>query len=568
MAALEGDALAADIASRGVAFGQLLQFVWDNNLNDPAHKDWTTAKVVREIIIPATHRQRCCFADVMPGVAGKIAPGRKSPRILISHWWGNRFLDLVRAIASIVGCKETLELRAFTTEQLRDSLWLCIFGVNQHVSICGTEWNPCPCRGEQFKDGSRCEMNKFAEVMRHIPEHALAMDASLVTFKRIWVLSELAEALQSGKDTRFAGRPTSELLHAAVFEQRQVVSPVQHAEATYTSDQEMILDEIARNLSFDAFDKLVWGKVHRELVAMRGFAEVVTPGRGAAARLVTQRCPPHGPLERLCDARHELGGDHICHWPGEVCTMALTPQLVALLLRHPQLVRAQNHADGKRGFLHYALGPRMDRSAQATRSRDTAVRSLLLLRADPLQSDSEGHGFGRYAARFFLKQVAEDRTEAFFSELTAKPHHPTAPFDLFQALPPRWFTDLLSVGMCVEDACDAPLSTFLDKSEHVKAMEGTVDQSAEAWPELRRCTALQDIWTQVENRGPTFLAHLRSLCGSQDVAHDELNRTFSESPDVVAVLQHAEEEGHAVGRRTPSDKGVVAVGWAPTPRKL
>jgi hypothetical protein len=43
----------------------------------------------------------CCFADLLPG-------GAKTPETLMSHWWGNTFLSLVKAICEHAAGKSEL----------------------------------------------------------------------------------------------------------------------------------------------------------------------------------------------------------------------------------------------------------------------------------------------------------------------------------------------------------------------------------------------------------------------------------------------------------------------------
>jgi len=52
---------------------------------------FTTADVVSKIVIPETAREGCCYAETFPG-------GTKQPETLMSHWWGNKFLDLVKVM--------------------------------------------------------------------------------------------------------------------------------------------------------------------------------------------------------------------------------------------------------------------------------------------------------------------------------------------------------------------------------------------------------------------------------------------------------------------------------------
>eukprot|EP00927_Polykrikos_kofoidii_P065090 TRINITY_DN60888_c0_g1_i1.p1 TRINITY_DN60888_c0_g1~~TRINITY_DN60888_c0_g1_i1.p1 ORF type:complete len:551 (+),score=50.44 TRINITY_DN60888_c0_g1_i1:65-1717(+) len=272
MPVLEGDDLVEDIATRGFCFGQLLQFVHQYELLTSRK---TTSEVVRDIIVPESKSLCCPFVDIMPGVPYRgISPGRKTPHVLMSHWWGNLFLGLVRAIAQCVAGKESLSLDSYTDEELQSTWWLCIFGVNQHRSICGTQWNPCDCGADKFLDGDLCEMNKFAEVMRFIPRHALAMDPTLKTLKRIWVQSEVGEALASGKNTHFFGNPSLLLSKAAFVQGSSIVPRVQDAEATYEADKTRILAHVDLHVGFEKFNGVIGETVAKGLRVLCFFNEI------------------------------------------------------------------------------------------------------------------------------------------------------------------------------------------------------------------------------------------------------------------------------------------------------
>jgi hypothetical protein len=89
-----------------------------------------------------------------------------------------------------------------TQQQLHKTYWLCIFAINQHVSICHESSCCAAPAGERSISGHEvCEVHKFEEVMMMIKQHAVAMDANLTTFTRIWVLLELLVAKVRGMRT-------------------------------------------------------------------------------------------------------------------------------------------------------------------------------------------------------------------------------------------------------------------------------------------------------------------------------------------------------------------------------
>jgi hypothetical protein len=82
--------VAARIFNKGFSLGQLLDFVNDKCFESQTILETTTtADVVNNVIIPETRDRGCCYADIFPG-------GPKQPETLMSHWWGNTFLSLVK----------------------------------------------------------------------------------------------------------------------------------------------------------------------------------------------------------------------------------------------------------------------------------------------------------------------------------------------------------------------------------------------------------------------------------------------------------------------------------------
>eukprot|EP00927_Polykrikos_kofoidii_P036600 TRINITY_DN3089_c0_g1_i1.p1 TRINITY_DN3089_c0_g1~~TRINITY_DN3089_c0_g1_i1.p1 ORF type:complete len:553 (+),score=93.57 TRINITY_DN3089_c0_g1_i1:132-1790(+) len=299
---LEGDELAKDIATRGFAFGQLLQFTRQYQLEKSAQ---TTADVVREIIIPHSKIAKSPFVDHMPEFERAdltIERGRKPPRFLMSHWWGNRFINLVQTIAMYISQKDSLDPADYTDEELTDTCWLCIFAVNQHISICGTAYNPCTCGSEKFKDGPRCEMNKFAKVMESIPDHCVALDTTLVTLRRVWVLSEIGEGLYSKKGTVFAGMPSLDVMDAFAAGSN-LIPRIQDAEASFPADKDRILEDIKSTVTLEGFNESVHGQVSRELLAMKLFGEFHAKGCMYDINAILRLCAKHPELVNMQDKR-------------------------------------------------------------------------------------------------------------------------------------------------------------------------------------------------------------------------------------------------------------------------
>lgn len=253
------EATAQSMYSKGFSLRQLLAFV-----DEKVHKEHkigqltTTAEVVFNIIIPETAERKCCYADLFPG-------GTKKPETLMSHWWGNCFLHLVKAICQHASGKMELFSHMYTEEELDKTFWLCIFGVNQHVSICPSN---CPCGSPKYLAGTKCQMDKFALVMKNIPRHALAMDLQLQTLTRVWVLSELDEAMNGEvpKPTEFCGIVSNEM------RDDPHVPSIQDAAATYPQDKERIIAEIQRRPNgCEHFDEVISSEVKDQIAQLRAF---------------------------------------------------------------------------------------------------------------------------------------------------------------------------------------------------------------------------------------------------------------------------------------------------------
>jgi len=244
--------VAERLRRRGFSVRQLIRFVKDYRITEGRRlSEMSTADVVREIVIPKTRDTCCAMVDLFEG-------GPQEPSCLMSHWWGNSFMSLVEAILAHASGQVLPSERMCTPEQLDKTYWLCIFGVNQHVSICGAEANPCDCGAEKFlNDHPLCEMDKFGLMMQRIPEHAVAVDDRLATFSRLWVLKELHTALSLGLNSEFCGRVASDFSVASL-------QGVRFARASREEDRVMILQEIEASIGYEAFDCSIFDKVRCE----------------------------------------------------------------------------------------------------------------------------------------------------------------------------------------------------------------------------------------------------------------------------------------------------------------
>ena len=160
----------------------------------------------------------------------------------------------------------------YTDEEKAKTFWLCIFGVNQHVSICKWGFNRnCKCATvEPYKpNDARFEMDKFSLIMESISQHGLALDSQLVTLKRVWVLSELDYAMSHGMDTKFCGEVSAQVL------QSPVVPSVQDAEASYPEDKVRIVNAIQeRKNGIAAFDRNMQYRTLKRIAVIRIFGYI------------------------------------------------------------------------------------------------------------------------------------------------------------------------------------------------------------------------------------------------------------------------------------------------------
>jgi len=209
--------------------------------------------VVRDIVVPQTRKQICCYADVMEG-------GPKQPQRLVSHCWGAPFQEVAECIIEDASCLRVVKLPDIALHGklkpvvLKMPYWMCIFAVNQHVSICGTESFPCNCGRQKYPSGhERCQVDKFDEVMNLMPDGiTVALDAELQTLSRAWCLAEIGEAIRLNQRIRFVGKIVNQPSAIDI-----TVPSVAACQATYPSDREFILEKIRSTVGVQNFDRRV-----------------------------------------------------------------------------------------------------------------------------------------------------------------------------------------------------------------------------------------------------------------------------------------------------------------------
>eukprot|EP00931_Biecheleriopsis_adriatica_P020276 TRINITY_DN13609_c0_g1_i1.p1 TRINITY_DN13609_c0_g1~~TRINITY_DN13609_c0_g1_i1.p1 ORF type:complete len:825 (+),score=177.06 TRINITY_DN13609_c0_g1_i1:36-2510(+) len=261
----------AELAGRGITLEELLQFYRQLGSSLMPHYKasvHTTSDVVRQAIIPTTRATCSAYA------------GAKRPDKMVTHCWGNRFVDLVAAIVA-----DALEESSFgliarllekdigiiegmlrTCKRLTTSYWICAFCVNQHTSVCdnvngttdsvtGQAHPVCDCGLQKFHEGDQCEMNKFDEMMSFLAardkffSQVVAVDADFTAFGRAWCVAELAQASSLGMQQHLKLRSKEGLMRAGI---RLRGLDVREMKASRQADADHILAKIPDKDEFNS----------------------------------------------------------------------------------------------------------------------------------------------------------------------------------------------------------------------------------------------------------------------------------------------------------------------------
>ena len=263
-----------ELSLRGMTLRSLLDFYQWNLALAP---DWTyvpkahkTRDVVRRVIIPLTSREESAYS-----VSTWNRDGAQRAQVMVTHNWGNTFIDLLAAALSdaLEECSfkmvaQLLEEDAtFLSEmlgkvgRLDQTYWICAFAVNQHISICHS--NPydhdpvtnllhpvCGCSSVNISDpdgrSTASEINKFDDMMYHLAttgvcRQVIAVDKSLDLFHRAWCVAEIAEAnrLRMAQSLKLVSKGTLQQ-RAGTLENLDVRS----MKASCERDKELILGKI------------------------------------------------------------------------------------------------------------------------------------------------------------------------------------------------------------------------------------------------------------------------------------------------------------------------------------
>ena len=163
--------MAERLANNGFTLRQLLDF-WLENAN-PRRSEGTsfectgqinfkttTNEVVKTILIPQS-AGKGAYMNVMKG-------GKHKADVLVSHWWGARFYDDILCIAQhatglsgyfleffvnndLQHDEDALEELGVHSDVFEKTYWMCIFAVDEHISICGECWGCHKALGDKWE---------------------------------------------------------------------------------------------------------------------------------------------------------------------------------------------------------------------------------------------------------------------------------------------------------------------------------------------------------------------------------------------------------------------------------
>jgi len=271
------DMKVAELAGRGIRLKELLNFYRKLKQVMPHYKAaiHTTNDVVRHAIIPLTRESRSSYVQAYSGDERSGPPEK-----MVTHWWGNRFVDLCAAVVAdaleessyglvsrlLQKDVDLIEAMLQKCGRLQDCYWICAFCVNQHASICedhrdskdsltGQPHPVCDCGLPKYFDGDHCEMNKFDEMMAVLAARdstfcqVVAVDSEFGVFGRAWCMAEIAQANNLGIKTHLKLRDKETLVRTRAKLRDLDVCEM---EASRAEDVERILAKIPDTDAFNA----------------------------------------------------------------------------------------------------------------------------------------------------------------------------------------------------------------------------------------------------------------------------------------------------------------------------
>lgn len=264
-----------ELAERGVTIRELLTFYRELKTVMPHFRPsvHTTHDVVRHAIIPLTKHKKSSYVQAFGEQTCR-------PAKMVTHWWGNRFVDLIAAVVadaleeSSYGLVsrllqkdiDVIERMLDRCNRLEDCYWICAFCVNQHAAICdrnhetkdsltGLPHPLCDCGLPKYYDGDQCEMNKFDEMMAFLAARdpkfcqVVAVDSDFGVFTRAWCMAEVAQASYLGITTQMRLRDKEGLIRTGA---RLRDLDVREMKASRVEDVEHILAKIPDKDAFNA----------------------------------------------------------------------------------------------------------------------------------------------------------------------------------------------------------------------------------------------------------------------------------------------------------------------------
>ena len=234
--------------------------------------------------MPETKVHKTCY---MESKFMRTHGGKTFATKLVSHAWKSPFLNTVLNILVDAWECNTDKLEEFmdfdlhgtdfdATKMLKEleqpankgvlnkAYWLCIFAVNEHLTICGDCWtckpstqaefaalrckcgkrkfNPCDCGSLKLKKGDeKFEVDKFDDVVKLMKGGlVVSLDPELQTLKRVWVVAEIGEAMKE-KHVQFrCARGLASGPMENLRKKKPVLPPVKDCDYTSKDDCDMI----------------------------------------------------------------------------------------------------------------------------------------------------------------------------------------------------------------------------------------------------------------------------------------------------------------------------------------
>ena len=300
------------LAHRAISLRSVVKFMQELYTRMPhfdPHRS-TTTDVVRFVIIPATRALGCSYAELVNQQA------RLLPQRMYTHAWGARFADTMAAVfADALGLSSywqvkhllhpdklgLLEATLADKGALDSTIWMCIFGVNQHVSICDATFGDkdtvtgdlataCDCGLPKYSCGELCEMNKFDDMLVIFQQsspgyyHRVCCGESFLLLSRIWVIAEIAEAYRLGIPVGFVVHSPQVL----VAREYAAAIDVNQAQASRPEDVEFILGKIEDKAAFNT-------RVQCVVVTCLYSTAAASTFHAAAKKFITQPTEPGTP---------------------------------------------------------------------------------------------------------------------------------------------------------------------------------------------------------------------------------------------------------------------------------